>query len=136
MNPGLMNAGPVNTGPINAERLLELYDRVAAAPHAAAHMRRLVLNLADRGKLVPEDPSDDPAEELLKRNEVEKKRMVRQGEVKRSRWMKPESGNGTALELPHGWKATYLGEVIELLSGQHLKPSEYSEEPEDRKSVV
>src|SRR5690625_603683 len=130
MNTGLMNAGPVNTGPINAERLLELYDRVADAPNAVARLRRFVLDLAVRGKLVPQDPSDEPAEELLKRIEAEKKRMVREGEVKRSRWMKPESGNGTALELPHGWKATYLGEVIELLSGQHLKPSEYSEEPD------
>src|SRR5690625_901855 len=74
MNTGLMNAGPVNTGPINAERLLELYDRVADAPNAVARLRRFVLDLAVRGKLVPQDPSDEPAEELLKRIEAEKKR--------------------------------------------------------------
>src|SRR5690625_4958905 len=98
MNTGLMNAGPVNTGPINAERLLELYDRVADAPNAVARLRRFVLDLAVRGKLVPQDPSDEPAEELLKRIEAEKKRMVREGEVKRSRWTKPESGNGRSEE--------------------------------------
>lgn len=57
---------------MNAKRLLDLYDRVAEAPDAVARLRRFVLDLAVRGKLVEQDPVDEPASELLKRITVEK----------------------------------------------------------------
>ena len=53
---------------MNAERLLAHYERVADAPDAIARLRRFILDLAVRGKLVPQDPQDEPASELLKRN--------------------------------------------------------------------
>ena len=52
---------------MNADRLLALYDRVAEAPDAIARLRRFVLDLAVRGKLVEQDPADEPASDLLKR---------------------------------------------------------------------
>ena len=52
---------------MNAQQLLALYDRVAEAPDAVARLRRFVLDLAVRGKLVEQNPADEPAAELLKR---------------------------------------------------------------------
>ena len=52
---------------MNAERLLAHYDRVADAPDAIDRFRRFVIDLAVRGKLVEQDPADEPASELLKR---------------------------------------------------------------------
>jgi type I restriction enzyme, S subunit len=43
------------------------YEQIADAPDAIARLRRFILDLAVRGKLVPQDPSDEPASELLKR---------------------------------------------------------------------
>jgi len=57
---------------MNAERLLALYDKVAEAPDAIERLRRFVLDLAVRGKLVEQEPSDEPASELLKRIASEK----------------------------------------------------------------
>ena len=57
---------------MNAEHLLAHFDRIANAPDAIPRLRRFVLDLAVRGKLVPQDPSDEPASELLKRIAVEK----------------------------------------------------------------
>ena len=54
------------------ERLLACYDKVADAPDAVARLRRFVLDLAVRGKLVAQDPRDEPASELLKRIAKEK----------------------------------------------------------------
>ncbi len=68
---------------MNAERLLVLYDRVADAPDAVNRLRRFVLNLAVRGKLVEQDPADEPASELLKRIAAEKARLVKAGEIRR-----------------------------------------------------
>lgn len=116
MNTGLMNAGPVNTGPINAERLLELYDRVADAPDAVERLRRFVLDLAVRGKLVPQDPSDEPAEELLKRIAAEKKRMVREGEIRKQKNMPVVTSDEESFEVPHAaWAWERLGNIAVCL---------------------
>ena len=57
---------------MNADRLLALYERVTNAPDAIARLRRFVLDLAVRGKLVEQDPADEPAAELLNRIAAEK----------------------------------------------------------------
>ncbi len=51
---------------MNAERLLEHFYRVGDAAGAISRLRRCILNLAVRGKLVPQDPSDETASELLR----------------------------------------------------------------------
>jgi type I restriction enzyme, S subunit len=67
---------------MNAERLLAHYERIADAPDAIPRLRRFVLDLAVRGKLVPQNPSDEPASELLKRIAAEKERLVKAGKIK------------------------------------------------------
>ena len=57
---------------MNAEHLLAHFDRIADAPDAIPRLRRFILDLAVRGKLVPQDPNDEPASELLKRIAVGK----------------------------------------------------------------
>jgi type I restriction enzyme S subunit len=52
---------------MNADRLLAHYEKIADAPDAIARLRRFILDLAVRGKLVPQDANDEPASELLKR---------------------------------------------------------------------
>ena len=59
----------MNGGPMNAERLLELYDNISEAPDAVERLRRFVLDLAVRGKLVEQDPADEPASVELERVE-------------------------------------------------------------------
>ena len=70
-------------GAMNAERLLAHYERIADAPDAIARLRRFILDLAVRGKLVPQDPNDEPASELLKRIAAEKARLVKAGEIRK-----------------------------------------------------
>ena len=52
---------------MNAGWLLAHYERIADAPEAVPRLRRFILSLAVRGKLVEQDPNDEPAAELLKR---------------------------------------------------------------------
>lgn len=74
---------------MNAERLLALYDRVADAPDAVLRLRRFVLDLAVRGRLVEQDPADEPASELLKRIAAEKERLVKAGEIRKRKTLPP-----------------------------------------------
>ena len=62
---------------MNADRLFALYDRVAEAPDGVGRLRRFVLDLAVRGKLVKQDPADEPASELLKRMAKEQAERVK-----------------------------------------------------------
>lgn len=87
---------------MNAERLLALYDRIADAPDAVARLRRFILDLAVRGKLVPQDPKDEPASELLKRIAKEKARLVKAGEVRKQKAL-PDVEE-PPFELPNGWR--------------------------------
>jgi type I restriction enzyme S subunit len=59
---------------MNADRLLEHFHRIGDAPDTIPRLRRLILDLAMRGKLVPQDAKDEPAAELLKRIAKEKAR--------------------------------------------------------------
>ena len=69
-------------GAMNAERLLAHYEQIADAPDAIARLRRFILDLAVRGKLVPQDANDEPASELLKRIAKEKARLVKAGRLR------------------------------------------------------
>jgi len=95
---------------MNADRLLALYEKVAEAPDAIARLRRLVLDLAVRGKLVKQDASDEPASELLKRIAAERAQLVKSGEIR-----KPKSislADDVAEEVPSNWALVPLGEVV------------------------
>ena len=52
---------------MNVDRLLAQFERISEAPYAISRLRRFILDLAVRGKLVEQDPEDEPAEELLGR---------------------------------------------------------------------
>jgi type I restriction enzyme, S subunit len=101
---------------MNAERLLEHYERIADAPNAITRLRRFILDLALRGKLVPQDTKDEPASELLKRIAAEKARLVKAGEIKRSD-VDPVDQNEEPFLVPQNWSWTRLGEIGDWGSG-------------------
>ncbi|MBK1663664.1 hypothetical protein CKO38_04690 [Rhodospirillum rubrum] len=102
---------------MNAERLLAHYEQIADAPDAVPRLRRFVLDLAVRGKLVPQDPADEPASELLKRIAKEKARLVKAGEIRKPR----DLGNGEELEppfeIPMTWRWCRLDSVGAIVGG-------------------
>jgi type I restriction enzyme S subunit len=95
---------------MNAHRLLEHYERIADAPDAIARLRRFILDLAVRGKLVPQDPNDEPASELVKRIAAEKARLMKAGEIKHEKLLPPVDQDAD-FDLPPTWRWTRLGIV-------------------------
>ena len=98
---------------MNAERLLQHYERIADAPDAIARLRRFILDLAVRGKLVPQDAKDEPASDLLKRIAKEKARLVKGGEIK-DKPLPPVDGD-TDFEISPTWRWTRLGTVTSYI---------------------
>ena len=68
---------------MNADRFLAHYEQIADAPDSISRLRRFILDLAARGKLVEQNPADEPASELLKRIAAEKARLVKTGEIRK-----------------------------------------------------
>ena len=85
------------------DQLLAHYERVADAPDALPRLRRFVLDLAVRGKLMPQDPKDEPASELLKRIEAEKARLVKTGTARRDNAAPVAPPDQHAFPIPSSW---------------------------------
>ncbi len=105
---------------MNAERLLAHYEKIAVAPDAIPRLRRLILDLAVRGKLVPQDANDESASDLLKRIAKEKARLVKAGEIKRENPVARASAGDLGFDLPAGWSATSLSEVAICLDYRRI----------------
>ncbi len=106
---------------MTADRLLAPYDRVAEAPDAVSRLRRFVLDLGVRGKLVEQDPADEPASELLKRIAAEKVRRVNVGRTGRKKAVHPEMAP-PPFNLPRTWRWASLGAVFQYDAGTQCDP--------------
>ncbi|OKP27546.1 restriction endonuclease subunit S [Serratia fonticola] len=84
-------------------------------------LRELILELAVRGKLVPQDPNDEPASELLKRIAAEKAELVKQGKIKKQKPLPEISEDDKPFELPGGWEWTTLKNICVLENGDRSK---------------
>ena len=78
-----LNAPDPETFQDDARFALDALPALTTRPDQIKQLRQTILNLAVRGKLVPQDASDEPASELLKRIAKEKARLVKEGKAKR-----------------------------------------------------
>jgi type I restriction enzyme, S subunit len=107
---------------MNAERLLKHYGRIADAPGAIARLRRFVLDLAVRGKLVPQDPKDEPATELLKHlTKHHSENSPKANRTNKDKSTEPEH------DIPSSWLWVRIGDHLELINGMAFKPIDWLE---------
>lgn len=90
---------------------------LAGAPSGIQKLRELILELAVRGKLVPQDTSDEPASELLKRIAEEKARLVAEGKIKKQKPPAESTEVEKPFGLPEGWSWTSLNEIAAMRGG-------------------
>jgi len=87
-------------------------------------LRELILELAVRGKLVPQDPRDEPASELLNRIQAEKAKLVAEGKIKKDKPLSAITAEERPRELPNGWVCTRLADLVNILNGRAYKKEE------------
>ena len=109
-----------------------------------ATLKKSILQYAVQGKLVPQDPADEPASVLLKRIRTEKEQLVKEGKIKRDKhesvifrrdnsyYEKVDEierciDDEIPFEIPDSWEWTRMGTIVTLLSGTDFKPEEYNE---------
>ena len=93
-------------------------------------LRQKILDLAIRGKLVPQDPNDEPASVLLERIKEEKERLIKEGKIRKSKRMAssdmPHYGD-VPFEVPDNWVWTTLGDIFTLQAGKNITAKDISE---------
>ena len=92
-------------------------------------LKKSVLQYAIEGKLVKQDPNDEPASILLERIKTEKERLIKEGKIKRDKnesYIYQGDDKNYYENLPSGWAKTYIRNIISLTSGTDLTPNEYS----------
>ena len=89
-------------------------------------LRQKILDLAIHGKLVPQDPNDEPASVLLERIREEKERLIKEGKIKRPKKSKTTSDKphyeNVPFEVPSSWVWCELGSVNEIARGGSPRP--------------
>ena len=86
----------------------------------AQDLKKSILQYAMQGKLVMQDPTDEPASELLKRIKAEKEQLIKDGKIKKGKQLPPITQDKIPYELPQGWEWVSLGNIIKISSGNFL----------------
>jgi len=90
-------------------------------------LRQAILQEAVQGKLVPQDPNDELASELLKRIKAEKEKLIAEGKIKKQKPLPPITEDEIPYELPQGWKWSRLGEILTFEYGKGLTKQQRNE---------
>lgn len=77
-------------------------------------LKKSILQYAMQGKLVPQDPNDEPASELLKRIKAEKEQLIKDGKIKKEKHLPPITQDEIPYDLPPGWEWVRLGNICSL----------------------
>ena len=89
----------------------------------AETLKKSILQYAMQGKLVEQNPDDEPANELLKRIKAEKEQLIKDGKIKKEKKLPPITDEEIPYELPQGWEWVRLGNIINIASGNFLPSS-------------
>lgn len=94
------------------ERIAEHFDTLFTTEHSVDQLKQTILQLAVMGKLVRQNPDDEPASVLLEKIAAEKAQLIKDGKIKKQKAL-PGIGEGeTPFELPSGWEWLRFNEVI------------------------
>ena len=119
-------------------QLLALLRKVESSTQQYAKLQTLlkskVLDLALRGKLVKQDPNDEPASVLLEKIKAEKEQLIKEKKIKKSKPLPPITDEEKPFEIPDSWEWVRLGEVIELISGRDI-PKKFHLATQEKDSV-
>ena len=104
---------------MTSEEFIKVFDTIAEAPRGVGQLRELVLQLAVRGRLVPQESEPESANLLLKR-------IVMESEQARKSRVSIEYEPASTIALPTTWESVHIGDAMDLINGRAFKPAEWS----------
>lgn len=102
-------------------RIAANFDCLFTTEHSIEQLKQTILQLAVMGKLVPQNPTDEPASELLKNIATEKARLITEGKIKKQNPLPKISEQEKPFALPNGWEWVRFGSISKLVNGDRGK---------------
>ncbi len=113
---------------MNPDCLLKHFEQISEAPDAVPSLRRFILDLAVRGKLVEQNPADEPASELLKRIGANRAHGSHEGKRKNPKLHSPIEADEIAPQIPANWVLARVGELLDIQYGKALPAADRSDQ--------
>ena len=110
------------------ERLIDNFDLLANAPNGVSELRKMILQLAVQGKLVSQDPNDEPAEILLEKIKAEKEKLIKEGKIKKQKVLPPINPDELPYELPSQWAWTRMDLITEKVHYGYTASADHSQQ--------
>lgn len=116
----------VDAGALQAawQRMSVHFDTLFCTEDSIDQLKQTILQLAIMGKLVPQNPTDEPASELLKKIAQEKAKLIKEGKLKKEKPLPAITDDEKPFELPEGWELVRLGEIVKINGGKRLPNSQ------------
>lgn len=102
------------------------FDTLFTTEASIDQLKQVILQLAVMGKLVPQDPNDEPASELFKRIQAEKAKLIAEGKIKKAKPLPPITDEEKPFDLPMGWKWVRFGE-ISTIKAELVRPEDFED---------
>lgn len=107
----------------NWQRISEHFDALFITEKSIDTLKQTILQLAVMGKLVPQDPNDEPAAKLLERIAEEKAQLIKDKKIKKQKALPEITEDEKPFDLPSGWEWCHLGSACrKLTDGSHNPP--------------
>ena len=105
----------------NWQRLSEHFDTLFTTTASIDTLKQTILQLAVMGKLVPQNPSDEPAAKLLERIAAEKAQLIKDGKIKKQKPLPEITDEEKPFELPNGWEWCRVVDLLSIKNGYAFK---------------
>ncbi len=105
---------------LESTKILDLEKTNNQTESYISSLRSSILSEAVQGKLVSQDPKDEPASELLKKIKAEKEKLIKEGKIKKQKALAPITDEEVPYDLPNGWEWCRLGDICEFIYGEGL----------------
>lgn len=121
------------TNSANSDELMENWERISAhfdtlftTEESIDQLKQTILQLAVMGKLVPQNPKDEPASVLLERIAKEKAQLVKDKKIKKQKALPPITGDEKPFELPNGWEWCRTVDAGDIKLGRQRSPKDHT----------
>ena len=122
------------------EELLPLVDRYEKAwtkleefnRRFPEDMKKSILQQAIQGKLVEQRPEEGTAQELYAQIQAEKRRLIKEGKIKKEKPLPEIAEEEKPFEIPEGWMWVRLGQIFNLQAGKNITAANIYDEPSEK----
>jgi len=108
-------------------RIAQHFDVLFTTEHSIDQLKQTILQLAVMGKLVPQDPNDEPASVLLEKIAAEKEQLIKDKKIKKQKPLPPIGDDEKPFDLPSGWELQRLGDLAYVFAGNSFRSGDFNE---------